>query len=104
MDEIKKIGGLRIGLTNVTSPFASLTVTKNLLTITSTTLGIGNLKFGPSDIITLETHSGLFNNGLRISHRVKEYSDKVIFWTSDPLDLINEIKRLGFWTDTNKEK
>lgn len=87
---------------NATWPFATLTVTRDLLQLNATILG--NLKFIPQDIISIEPYSTLplFGKGIRINHRVGRYYKKVIFWTTEkPEEVIQQIRRTGFLDNNN---
>jgi len=95
MENIKYTGGARIGTSNATWPFASLTVSKDRLDLNTTILG--NYSFTRDDIISLEPHSGFVSDGVRINHKVPNYKEKVIFWTlGSAKTIINEIKNIGF--------
>jgi hypothetical protein len=78
-----------------TWPFARLTVNRDKLQLNASV--IGNLLFRPSDIVSIEPYSVMFSKGIRIVHRVNNYSDNVIFMTSgDPVLLIRRIGQTGF--------
>lgn len=101
MNELKEIGGARIGMANATWPFANLTVNENRLTLNASI--IGNLTFKPSDIISIEPYSviPLLGQGIRIHHKVNNYKEKVVFWTfKSPQELINKIEQTGFLNNT----
>jgi hypothetical protein len=94
VDEIKETGGARIGMAHATWPFATLTVNKDRLEVNAGI--IGDLVFGPSDIISIELYSELISQGIKINHRVSNYAQNVIFLTSGAGNLINEIRQTGF--------
>lgn len=97
MYEYTKTGGARIGWSNATWPFATLKVNRNKLEINATILG--NLVFSPQDIISLEPCGmiPIISQGIKITHRVKKYNSKVIFWTmGNPHNVITEIEKTGF--------
>lgn len=95
MKNKKYTGGARIGNSNATWPFATLTVSKDRLDLNATILG--NYSFTRDDIISLEPHSGILSDGVRIIHKVPNYKEKVIFWTlGSAKTIINEIKNIGF--------
>ena len=99
---LKETGGARIGMANATWPFATLTVTENLLTLNATILG--NLTFKSGDIISIVPYTTipLLGQGIKINHRVYSYSEKVIFWTmKNPKELIRKIEQTGFLSNTN---
>ena len=93
----KITGGARIGLTNLSWPFATLTVTRNKLKIKLFLMG--SMEFLPTDIVSIVPHSGFSSNGLKINHNIKSYSKKIIFWTSvEPADILKKIDETGFLT------
>ncbi|MEO9966804.1 MAG: hypothetical protein ABJF11_13485 [Reichenbachiella sp.] len=101
MNELKETGGARIGMAKATWPFATLTVNQNRLSLNASV--IGNLTFKSSDIISVETYKAvpLLGQGIRIHHRVKNYKEKVIFWTfKSPQELIKKIEQTGFLNNT----
>jgi len=100
---IKITGGARIGSANATWPFATLKVYKDKLEL-NTSL-VGNLVFQPQDIISIEPYSRFtfVGNGIKINHNISNYDSKVIFWTfQDPVTVINQIRQLGFFDNTNR--
>jgi len=100
MGIVKETGGARIGMANATWPFATLTVTKELLELNATILG--KLVFKPVDIISIEPYSGFLSSGIKINHRIPTYKTNVIFWTFDtPIKLLKRIEQTGFLTNTN---
>lgn len=100
MKEINFTGGARIGMANVTWPFASLKVCKDRLDLNTGI--VGNLTFKPNDIISIEPYSVFLSSGLKISHKVPKYKDKVIFWTfKNPNEIIRQIKQTGFLDNTS---
>jgi hypothetical protein len=97
-------GGARIGMANASYPFADLYVDKELLKINASI--VGNLMFQPKDIISIEPYTliPLIGQGIKINHRIENYSPKVIFWTfKDPNSVIMEIKKTGFLQNLNSE-
>lgn len=94
MFEIEETGGANIGFGRATWPFAKLLVNKNELRLNASI--IGNVYFRPSDIISIEPSSLLSGSGIKINHRVNEYSAKVIFLSSGSRDLIKRIEDSGF--------
>jgi hypothetical protein len=91
---IEETGGANIGLAHATWPFAKLLVNKDELQLTASI--IGNVYFRPSDIISIEPSSFISGGGIKINHRVKAYSAKIIFLTSGSRDLIKRIESTGF--------
>lgn len=102
MNEIQIIGGARIGLSNITFPFAKLIINKNKLELKASILG--NAIFQPSDIRSIEPYTSfpLIGQGIRINHSVAQYNKKIIFWTfKNPHTIIKQIKESNFLTNTN---
>jgi hypothetical protein len=96
MTQLKYTGGARIGMSNATWPFATLTVTQEKLELNATILG--NFTFFNSDIISIEPYSAFMSSGLKINHNVPTYKEKIIFWTfQNPGSIINEIENIGFF-------
>ena len=103
MNEVKETGGARIGMANATWPFATLSVDKRKLSLNASI--IGNLIFKPSDITSIEpyTEIPIIGKGIRINHTVKNYKQKVIFWTfKNPNKVINQIELTGFLSNTEE--
>lgn len=101
MEEIKITGGAEIGVGRATWPFARLTVNRNKLQLNASI--IGSVSFMPSDIVSIEPYSRMFSKGIKIVHRVSNYSDNVIFLASgDPVLLIRRIEQTGFLSNTNR--
>ncbi|RED26798.1 hypothetical protein BD847_0723 [Flavobacterium cutihirudinis] len=95
-------GGARIGRANATYPFADLYVDKDVLKINASI--VGNLVFQPKDIIELKEYKSipLIGNGVKVIHRIENYSKEVVFWTfKDPRFVLNEIKKTGFLNNVN---
>lgn len=99
MYEIEEIGGANIGLGRATWPFAKLLVNRNELQLNASI--IGNVYFRPSDVISIEPFTLLSGTGIKINHRVGQYSEKVIFLTSGSNDLIKRIKDTGFLNNSS---
>jgi len=99
MNELKLTGGARIGRSNATWPFATLTVTKDKLDLNATILG--KFVFLPGDIVSFDTLNSIGKyNGIRIYHKVQGYNEKIIFWTSRPAQVIQQIHATGFMSNT----
>lgn len=95
MTQLRFSGGARIGTANVTWPFARLKVSNDRIELNASIFG--NLVFRPEDIISIESYSGIMSVGLKINHRVPEYKENVIFWTSkNPSKIIQKIRQTGF--------
>ncbi|GEN77563.1 hypothetical protein [Chryseobacterium hagamense] len=94
-------GGARIGRANATYPFANLYVDENMLKINASL--VGNLIFQPQDIISIKPYASvpIIGKGIKILHRVENYSPHVVFWTmTDPETVIGEIEKTGFLEKT----
>ncbi|MCB9261655.1 MAG: hypothetical protein H6607_04705 [Flavobacteriales bacterium] len=99
MEEAKFRGGARVGMANATWPFATLTISKNNITLKVrmfAMLGVnGLLIFNPEDITSIKPLNGHFFNGVRINHIVKKYEETVVFWTSgDPFEIVRAFNRI----------
>ena len=97
MNNLKFRGGARIGMANVTWPFATLKVNRDKLELNASIAG--NLVFQPSNIYSIipYTQIPLIGQGIKINHNVESYKEKVIFWTlENPEYIINQIKQTGF--------
>lgn len=95
-------GGARIGNANASFPFAKLDVDKNVLKINASI--VGNLVFQAKDIIELKPYKSIpiIGNGIKVIHRIENYSSEVIFWTmKDPNIVLKEIEKTGFLSNTN---
>jgi hypothetical protein len=96
-DQFKLTGGARIGRANATWPFATLTVTRDRLDLNVSL--IGSYSFTADQIISIEPYGliPLLGRGIKISHRVPNYKQKMIFWSwNDPKEVIRNINRTGF--------
>lgn len=72
-------GGARIGKINLTWPFAKLKIADGVLVLNASIFS--NHYFLKEDVVSIEPYAGIFTNGLRIIHNVKEYNDEIIFWS-----------------------
>ena len=98
MNQINITGGARIGMFNARWPLANLIVTKELLELNAPLM---NLVFKTDDIVSIEPYTiassmPSFGQGIKINHRIPNYKEKIIFWTQNPNELINQIKQTGF--------
>jgi hypothetical protein len=97
-------GGARIGMANASFPFASLYVDPTVLKINASI--IGHLVFQPKDIISIQpfTSFPIVGRGIKITHRVANYSSEVIFWTlKNPNTVLTEIEKTGFLSNTSSD-
>ncbi|HOW84348.1 MAG TPA: hypothetical protein PK573_17420 [Spirochaetota bacterium] len=95
--EFRLTGGARFGMMNASWPFASLKVDGERLEISASIMG--RYVFRPGDIVSIEPYGiiPVIGRGIRIKHRVKNYREKVIFWSfKKPEDVIGEIGNTGF--------
>lgn len=97
MYEVKETGGAKIGLAHSSKPFAVLTANKSKLELNASV--IGNLAFRPADVVSIMPWSQAFGKGIQIRHLVSNYPDNIVFVTSDPVGLINQIDQTGFLTN-----
>ena len=94
MFELEKTGGANIGSGHATWPFAKLSVNKNELRLNASI--IGSVYFRPSDVISIELSPRFAGSGIKVNHRVKGYSDYIVFITPGGRDLIAQIEHTGF--------
>lgn len=83
------IGGLRAEIWNYTFPFATLTVSHDILKIGI--LGFKKFSFRPDQIIGFKKRRG----GYQIYHNVEEYPALVIFW-GNPDKISAAVQSAGF--------
>jgi len=94
MQPVNERGGARVGKLNASWPLAQLKADDKQLTLNALLI---KYTFRPEDVTAIEAYGFAFRKGIRIHHRVKKFSNKVIFWSSgDPARLIGEIRRTGF--------
>lgn len=77
-----QIGGARINLMNVTTPYAELSIFRNALLLTCLDQEYVFLR---SNIVALAKYRSLFSTGLYIRHSVPTYPEFIVFWVS-PFD------------------
>ena len=102
MNEFKNTGGAKIGALKSSWPFADLTVSRNKFELNVSL--IGKLVFLPGDIISLTPQPGGYKMGagIKIHHKVPQYKDEVLFWSSkSPAELLREIEATGFMANTD---
>jgi hypothetical protein len=103
MEKLEITGGARIGSANASWPFATFKVNKDKLELNASI--VGNLVFQPKDIISIEPYTkfAFIGKGIKINHSIINYDSEVIFWTfQDPMTVINQIRQLGFFDNTNR--
>jgi hypothetical protein len=91
--EFKQVGGARLGWFNASRPFASLSISRDSLTLNCCGL---TYVFPREAIRQLARHKGLFSTGLRIEHAQPRAPKRVVFWTSAFADLARELETLGY--------
>lgn len=99
MNEFSLNGGVYVGNTKVSKPFAALKADASVLKIN---LGLaGQLFFNADDIVQIEYASSIAGSGIRIIHNVSSYPKKVMFTANMPYnDIIENIKATGFFNKT----
>ncbi len=93
MTEYEVTGGGQIGRFSATWPFVKLSVTPNRLEINAS-IG-GKYVFAPDDIISFD-YAGSFKPGIRINHRVANYSSNIVFSSFSSRDVMAGIMEVGF--------
>lgn len=93
-------GGARIGLINYSWPLAKLTATADLLTVTTSMLGLfrsGTYSFTRDQVISIERYGWIpvIGVGIRIHHCVADYPEKVVFWCK-PETVLAALAGIGF--------
>ncbi len=92
-------GGVRLDLTNITWPFAKLSVTKEKLEITAFKT---KLTFRPDQIERIEPIGRIpfFGKGVQIHHKLDPLTEpsKVIFWhlSKDTSWLVDKLHQWGY--------
>lgn len=95
VEEFSMRGGARIGWVNASWPFATLTISRGRLTLSS----LGRYEFDPTQVISIERYGSIpfLASGLRINHNRADYPEKMIFWCMGSRDkLLAQITRSGF--------
>ena len=90
-------GGARIGLFNVTWPFAKLSVTADQLTLK--VMFSGTYQFPENSVIAIHKFVRIpfFGSGIRIEHSVSEYPRHIVFWfLGYPSTVISFLAENGF--------
>jgi hypothetical protein len=98
-DHVSFIGGARVGLWNVTWPFARLRVSRDTLDLW--VLGPGSLRFPREAIVSVSEHVSLpiIGWGLRIEPKHSAYPETLIFWSfKKPSSLMLAMEETGFLT------
>jgi len=97
MNELRFSGGARIGWSKVTSPLATLVVTSDTLELNAGMIGKVTLRAEEIESIEVHTFFPLISKGVKINHKVKQYNQRVIFWSTDrPETIIRQILESGF--------
>ena len=98
-------GGARIGFVNYTWPLAKLMATADSLTISTTMFGLfgmGTYSFSKSQIVSIVRYGWipLIGEGIRITHSVADYPQKIVFWCQ-PASVLAGISAIGFSPSPN---
>lgn len=93
-------GGARIGFVNYSWPLAKLVVTADRLTVSTTMFGLfgtGTYSFSKTQILSIERYGWipLIGEGIRITHSVADYPQKIVFWCR-PNSVLSGISAIGF--------
>jgi hypothetical protein len=93
-------GGARIGFVNYTWPLAKLVVTADRLTVSTTMFGLfgmGTYSFSKAQILSIERYGWIpfIGEGIRITHSVADYPQKIVFWCR-PSSVLAGISARGF--------
>jgi hypothetical protein len=93
-------GGARIGFVNYTWPLAKLVVTADRLTVSTTMFGLfgmGTYSFSEAQILSIERYGWIpfIGEGIRITHSVADYPEKIVFWCR-PSSGLAGISAIGF--------
>jgi hypothetical protein len=93
-------GGARIGFVNYTWPLAKLVVTADRLTVSTTMFGLfgmGTYSFSKPQILSIERYGWIpfIGEGVRITHSVADYPQKIVFWCR-PSSVLAGISAIGF--------
>ena len=102
MNEFKNTGGAKIGILKSSWPFATISVTRDKLELNVSL--VGKLVFLPGDITAITPHPKGYKMGpgIKINHKVPQYKDEVIFWSSkSPAELLRQIEATGFMVNTD---
>ncbi|WDF54718.1 hypothetical protein [Mucilaginibacter sp. KACC 22063] len=96
MTEFEVTGGGEIGNGRATYPFAKLTVTPYQLSLSISL--VGTVVFRPSDVVSLTVENQFLGlrKGIRINHTVANYSNNIIFLSTNAAYLIKQIESTGF--------
>jgi len=93
------IGGARVGLWNVTWPFARLRVSGEELELW--VLGPGSLRFPRESVVSVSEHVSLpfIGWGVRIEPKLSAYPETLFFWSfRKPASILRAMEKTGFLT------
>lgn len=93
------IGGARVGLWNVTWPFARLRVSAEELELW--VLGPGSLRFPRAAVVSVSEHVSLpfIGRGVRIEPKLSAYPETLFFWSfRKPASILRAMEKTGFLT------
>jgi hypothetical protein len=100
--EYVETGGLQWGSTswvyNMSWPFARLEVWRERVYLTAKLWKVVDVKFdlAKSDVQAVRKRRGLFSVGVEFEHQKADYPSILLFWTSNPDTLIEELQRLDY--------
>jgi hypothetical protein len=100
--EYIETGGLQWGSTswvyNMSWPFARIEIWRERVYLTAKLWKIVDVKFDleKSDVQAVRKRRGLFSIGVVFEHKKDGYPSLLLFWTSNPDTLIEELQRLDY--------
>jgi hypothetical protein len=100
--EYVETGGLQWGSTswvnNMSWPFARIEIWRERVYLTAKLWKIVDVKFDleKSDVQAVRKRRGLFSIGVVFEHKKDGYPSLLLFWTSNPDTLIEELQRLDY--------
>ncbi len=101
-------GGAFLDFYNVTWPFATLTVTSELLVLKTPKMIIfgGTYQFTPEQVPKISEFGSIpfYMKGIRIHHTVPSFPECIVFWhpSFSPKWLADELKKYGYGKPTSE--
>jgi hypothetical protein len=93
--QIRYCGGAIIGLLQVKTPLAKITVSDQLLTIHASVLG--NYHFTPDNIVSIDIVTVFFTKAIKFRHNKVDFPKRIIFFQRGPAhELRQQITLTGF--------
>lgn len=77
-DHFSQKGGARVGMLNVSLPFAKLFIFRNALRLSC----VEDYVFAKDSIVALTRYREFISDGLQIQHSVPTYPAFIVFWVS----------------------